>query len=141
MFMHRMPASDACMDGHQLSQLWVFTVEEAPAVCPLLQCGLSTQCCRQHNTEMTTATPRWPRPPQGYVVFLCGSTGIAGDSLRYVRLLAGMGYLVIAPDDLAGTSHLRRRRARLIIRPDEATDYWERNLLYEDDGAEVGGEM
>lgn len=44
----------------------------------------------------------------------------------------------IPADDLAGTSHLRRRRPRLIIRPDEATDYWERNLLYEDDGAEVG---
>lgn len=44
----------------------------------------------------------------------------------------------VPADDLAGTSHLRRRRPRLIIRPDEATDYWERNLLYEDDGAEVG---
>lgn len=48
-----------------------------------------------------------------------------------------MGYLVIAPDDLAGTSDLRRRSPRLILRPDQATDYWERNLLYEDDGAEV----
>ena len=76
---------------------------------------------------------------QGTVVFLCGSTGLAGDSLRYVRMLAGLGYLVIAPDALAGTSPLRHRRPRLILRPDQATDYWERNLLYEDDGAEVRG--
>jgi hypothetical protein len=41
-----------------------------------------------------------------------------------------MGYLVIAPDDLAGKSCLRQRTARLIIRPDDATDYWQRNLLY-----------
>ncbi len=76
---------------------------------------------------------------QGTVVYLCGSTGLAGDSLRYVRMLAGLGYLVIAPDALAGTSPLRHRRPRLILRPDQATDYWERNLLYEDDGAEVRG--
>lgn len=32
---------------------------------------------------------RRPSPLQGFVVFLCGSTGLAGDSLRYVRMLAG----------------------------------------------------
>ena len=93
--------------------------------------------CDYYPSSMLPAALRWA--VQGTVVFLCGSTGLAGDSLRYVRMLAGLGYLVIAPDALAGTSPLRHRRPRLILRPDQATDYWERNLLYEDDGAEVRG--
>lgn len=72
-------------------------------------------------------------------MLVCGSTGIAGDSLRYMRMLTGMGYLVIAPDDLAGQSPLRYRAPRGLIQPDEATDYWQRNLLYKDDVAK--GEM
>eukprot|EP00873_Tetraselmis_striata_P002904 jgi/Tetstr1/423168/TSEL_013936.t1 len=73
---------------------------------------------------------------KGCVLFLCGSTGIAGDSLRYVRLLAGMGYLVIAPDHMAGRSGLfRRKAAGALLRYEDDTDYWRRNLLYEDAGA------
>lgn len=75
---------------------------------------------------------------QGCVLFLCGSTGVAGDSLRYVRMLAGMGYIVLAPDHMASNSDFfSRNDASVLIRYEDVTDYWERNLLYEDDGAKV----
>lgn len=67
---------------------------------------------------------------RGFVVFMCGSTGVAGDSLRYMRMLAGLGYLVVAPDDLAGSSRLRQRGVRQLVEQAEGTDYWQRNLLY-----------
>ena len=35
---------------------------------------------------------------KGYCIYLCGSTGIVGDSLRYLRMMAGMGYVLLAPD-------------------------------------------
>jgi hypothetical protein len=34
-------------------------------------------------------------------------------------------------------TRLRSRNAHLIIRPDQPTDYWQRNLLYSDDKAQV----
>lgn len=37
---------------------------------------------------------------KGFCIYLCGSTGIVGDSLRYLRMMAGMGYIVLAPDML-----------------------------------------
>eukprot|EP00951_Prasinocladus_malaysianus_P011369 scaffold83965_cov43-Prasinocladus_malaysianus.AAC.1 len=37
-------------------------------------------------------------PTKGYVVYLCGSTGIVGDSFRYLRMMAGIVILTIIPD-------------------------------------------
>ncbi len=42
-----------------------------------------------HHTSPTT-NPR-SCVIRGFVVFMCGSTGISGDSLRYLRMLAGAG--------------------------------------------------
>mmetsp|Transcript_780 Transcript_780/g.2364 ORF Transcript_780/g.2364 Transcript_780/m.2364 type:complete len:319 (+) Transcript_780:474-1430(+) len=75
---------------------------------------------------------------KGCVLFLCGSTGIAGDSLRFCRMLAGMGYIVLAPDHMASNSDFfSRKDAAVLLRFEDSTDYWQRNLLYEDEGAKV----
>ena len=77
-----------------------------------------------------------PRPA---IVFLGGSSGVAGDTLRYLRMFASRGHLVLCPDDFRGwPARLRHRPARS-VRPDEEADYWSANLLYSE--APASGEL
>jgi len=64
------------------------------------------------------------------VFFLAGSGGVAGDSLRYLRVFASLGHVAMSPDDFAGwPTRLRSRPPRSVSR-DEPNGYWEQNLLY-----------
>lgn len=73
---------------------------------------------------------------KGYVVFVPGSSGLAGDSLRYVRMLAGQGYVVLAPDGCAVESKLRTRDVVQVLDEEASSEYWAKNLLYHDDSAQ-----
>ena len=67
----------------------------------------------------------------GAVLFLGGSSGVAGDTLRYLRMLASLGHPVLCPDDFCGwPARLRTRKAKRIL-PGDNSDYWEQNLMYE----------
>lgn len=68
---------------------------------------------------------------RGIVVFMHGSSGIARPNLRVVRMLSGLGYLVIAPDSMA-TSWRRFRALRqdMLRLDEEDMDYWSDNLFY-----------
>ena len=86
----------------------------------------------------TIRTTRTPNPnananegfaPRPAIVFLGGSSGVAGDTLRYLRTFASRGHPVLCPDDFRGwPARLRHRPARS-VRPDEEADYWSANLL------------
>uniref|UniRef100_A0A061SFR3 Uncharacterized protein n=1 Tax=Tetraselmis sp. GSL018 TaxID=582737 RepID=A0A061SFR3_9CHLO len=84
-------------------------------------------------------------PTKGYVIYLCGSTGIVGDSFRYLRMMAGMGYVVLAPDMMVSAavkgSTLRTRQPKACMLLDSAaSDYWSKTSLYADNSA-CAGEM
>ena len=86
------------------------------------------------------------------VVFVSGSSGVAGDTLRYLRILAAEGHLVLCPDDFCGWPRRLRHRTPRAVRPwmqtsndandangangadasrrDSAAPYWSLNLLY-----------
>ena len=52
------------------------------------------------------------------VVFVSGSSGVAGDTLRYLRILAAEGHLVLCPDDFCGwPPRLRHRTPRSVNGP------------------------
>lgn len=84
-------------------------------------------------------------PCKGYVIYLCGSTGIVGDSFRYLRMMAGMGFVVIAPDMMVSAavkgSTLRTRQPKgCMLLDSAASDYWSPISLYEDK-ASCAGEL
>jgi len=55
--------------------------------------------------------------PKPAVVFVAGSSGVAGDTLRYLRMLASEGHLVLCPDDFTGwPARLRHRTPTSITR-------------------------
>ena len=84
------------------------------------------------------------------VVFVSGSSGVAGDTLRYLRILAAEGHLVLCPDDFCGWPRRLRHRTPRAVRPwmrtsndandangahdasrrDSDAPYWSLNLLY-----------
>jgi hypothetical protein len=67
------------------------------------------------------------------ILFLSGSSGVAGDTLRYLRMFASLGHLVVCPDDFCGwPCRLRHRQPRRIA-PGDPADYWTQNLLYQDE--------
>ena len=52
------------------------------------------------------------------VAFVSGSSGVAGDTLRYLRILAAEGHLVLCPDDFCGwPPRLRHRTPRSVNGP------------------------
>jgi dienelactone hydrolase len=68
------------------------------------------------------------------VIYLCGSTGIVGDSFRYCRMMAGMGFVVLAPDMMVSAavkgSTLRTRQPKACMLLDSAaSDYWSKISL------------
>jgi len=65
----------------------------------------------------------------GLVIFMHGSGGMTGNNLRFARVLANLGYLVIAPDGMASSSY-RRRDLCGLTKEGSATDYWNDNLVY-----------
>jgi len=69
---------------------------------------------------------------KGVVVFMHGSAGMTGVNLRYARMMAGAGYLVIAPDHMAASnSQVRRRLPRPLLPAfGEEADYWSPDLVY-----------
>ena len=86
--------------------------------------------------------------PKPAVVFVSGSSGVAGDTLRYLRMIASEGHLVLCPDDFCGwPKRLRHRTPKAIKQWVEvdgedkqtdddkkqsqpSSDYWSLNLLY-----------
>eukprot|EP00899_Mesostigma_viride_P002296 jgi/Mesvir1/12067/Mv00351-RA.2 len=76
---------------------------------------------------------------RGVVVFATSSTGLCGQDLRYCRMLAGMGYLVIVPDAMASASRAgpRLRAPRVEISPEDDDNYWEEDPLLTQIGASV----
>lgn len=84
-------------------------------------------------------------PTKGFVIYLCGSTGIVGDSFRYLRMLAGMGFVVLAPDMMVSAavrgSTLRTRQPKACMLLDSAaSEYWSKASLYAEDSS-CAGEM
>mmetsp|Transcript_9548 Transcript_9548/g.19633 ORF Transcript_9548/g.19633 Transcript_9548/m.19633 type:complete len:379 (+) Transcript_9548:3-1139(+) len=73
-----------------------------------------------------------PTAMAGTVLFMHGSGGMTYNNVRYARTLAGMGFLVIAPDSMAGGEH-RRRDLAGIIKPSDPTPYWGDLGLYTSD--------
>ena len=67
------------------------------------------------------------------IFFLSGSSGIAGDTLRYLRMFASLGHLVVCPDDFCGWPKRLRHRQPKRIAPGDPADYWTQNLLYQDE--------
>jgi len=65
----------------------------------------------------------------GTVLFMHGSGGMTYNNVRYARALASLGYLVIAPDSMAGGEHRGRDLAGL-IKPQDPTPYWDDLGLY-----------
>jgi hypothetical protein len=51
------------------------------------------------------------------VVFVSGSSGVAGDTLRYLRMIAAEGHLVLCPDDFCGWPARLRHRTPRSIKP------------------------
>lgn len=72
------------------------------------------------------------------VFFLSGSSGVAGDTLRYLRMLASMGHLVMCPDDFCGWPERLRHRRPAVLRPEDPANYWTNNLLYAKDSFATG---
>jgi len=65
----------------------------------------------------------------GTVLFMHGSGGMTYNNVRYARKLAGMGFLVIAPDSMAGGAYRHRSLAGLIGSTQD-TPYWDDLGLY-----------
>ena len=106
------------------------------------------------NVEPKSAASDGPRTAgadvaKPAVVFVSGSSGVAGDTLRYLRILAAEGHLVLCPDDFCGWPRRLRHRTPRAVRPwmrtsndangansadasrrDSAAPYWSLNLLY-----------
>lgn len=72
------------------------------------------------------------------VFFLSGSSGVAGDTLRYLRMLASMGHLVMCPDDFCGWPQRLRHRRPAVLKPEDPANYWTNNLLYAKDSFATG---
>ena len=72
------------------------------------------------------------------VFFLSGSSGVAGDTLRYLRMLASIGHLVMCPDDFCGWPARLRHRRPAVIQPTDPANYWTNNLLYAEDSFATG---
>lgn len=65
----------------------------------------------------------------GVLVFMHGSGGMTGNNLRFARIFAGLGFLVIAPDDMASSKY-RKRLLQPLPTFESNTDYWENDLVY-----------
>lgn len=63
-------------------------------------------------------------PYTGAVLFVCGSDGVTSKSMRLARMLAAMGYLVIAPDGMAGGGY-RNLDVAGRIGSSQPTPYWD----------------
>ena len=73
------------------------------------------------------------------VVFVSGSGGVAGDTLRYLRMLAAVGHLALCPDDFCGWPARLRSREPRTVDAESPSEYWAVNLLYGD--APATGEL
>jgi len=73
----------------------------------------------------------------GTVVFMHGSGGMTYNNVRYVRTLAGMGYICICPDSLAGNS-TRQKSLAGCLSPTDPTPYWDDLGIYTSDAEGKG---
>jgi len=65
----------------------------------------------------------------GFIVYKHGSGGMTVNNMRYVRMWAAMGYVVIAPDAMTSSSSRHRDPAGLFTIESDL-DYWSKNLIY-----------
>lgn len=70
------------------------------------------------------------RHANGVVLFACGSGGTAGINVRYMRMLASLGFIVLSPDTMSYEPQLGLRHRRPKQEPD-LSDYWSLNPLYQ----------
>jgi len=68
-------------------------------------------------------------PYAGAVIFMHGSDGMTYNNVRYARKLASLGYIVIAPDSMAG-GEFRHRDLAGHIPAHQPTPYWDDLGLY-----------
>lgn len=62
-------------------------------------------------------------PYAGAILFMHGSGGMESNEIRYSRFMAHMGYIIIAPDSMAGGEY-RKRNIRAPFRSEDPTPYW-----------------
>merc|ERR1719188_800013 len=72
------------------------------------------------------------------LVYCHGSGGCSWDNMRIGRMVAGMGILVIAPDDFAypkntAMGQLRHKDVQPLHKFGDNVDYWENDLIYASD--------
>lgn len=76
---------------------------------------------------------------RGVVIYMHGSGGMTYNNLRYARMMAADGFIVVAPDDMAGAFKLdsetstRARKLHPLIDPRAPgvdTNYWLDDLVY-----------
>jgi len=134
------PAGDAAYDfaldravialapGCVASEGLVPNAANGPSVAKTLWIGRLTELARP---------PRLDRCGCGAAILLCGSGGLTGDNLRYVRHLAAEGFSVVAPDTMAaptGSSYPRTRPAIVDVSAQLAarktSSYWCANDVY-----------
>uniref|UniRef100_A0A6T8E2L3 Uncharacterized protein n=2 Tax=Prymnesium polylepis TaxID=72548 RepID=A0A6T8E2L3_9EUKA len=63
------------------------------------------------------------------MVYMHGSGGLTWHNARYARAAAGFSYVVVCPDEMAG-SRFRSRATRALLTSRDATGYWENSLFY-----------
>lgn len=66
---------------------------------------------------------------RGVMVYMHGSGGLTWHNARYARAAAGFSYVVVCPDEMAG-SRFRSRATRALLTSRDATGYWENSLFY-----------
>mmetsp|Transcript_137047 Transcript_137047/g.356021 ORF Transcript_137047/g.356021 Transcript_137047/m.356021 type:complete len:510 (+) Transcript_137047:90-1619(+) len=89
----------------------------------------------RHTASLSSVlTPLGYHPTafHGTVLFMHGSGGMTYNNVRYARKLASLGYIVIAPDSMAG-GDFRHRDLASLIKPEQETPYWDDLGLYASD--------
>lgn len=66
---------------------------------------------------------------RGVVILVTGSGGASGSNVRYMRMLAALGFVVVAPDTMAYTPSARIRHRPSDPSPN-LSDYWSLSPLY-----------
>ena len=71
----------------------------------------------------------------GLVLFSLGSGGATSKNNRYMRMLAALGYVVVAPDTMSNipAENLRHKDAQTPIDAGVLSDYWSDSPLYQTD--------
>jgi len=89
---------------------------------------------KQLNTLSILARIRFAHV-RGTVIYAHGSGGCSWDNMRICRMCAGMGFLVVAPDDFSypewtSMGKMRHKDLQPLKRKTDDVDYWADDLVY-----------